>query len=171
MKYHQIIKEQPIKYYFLSQKPQYITIASYLSFGQWYLNRKLPFEVNNKAYAQRAKKDNHIPTTIIAVAGEFPVGIASLKNNDLWHRKDLNPWLASLFVHEKFRHKKVATNLITRIVEHGKKLGFNKVYLFLGNEEQHKLEKFYTSLGWQFESNEKDNDGNQTKVYFYQIEK
>lgn len=70
-------------------------ILAYWAFTQWYLKRNISFAIKVKDYQARARSEN-IPCSFVALVDGLPVGMVSIKNNDLWHRKDLNPWLASL---------------------------------------------------------------------------
>ena len=58
-----------------------------------------------------------------------------LKENDLWSRKDLNPWLASLYVINEYRNKGIATQLIHSVCKKAQQLGIDTMYLFLAHTE------------------------------------
>ena len=46
--------------------------------------------------------------------------MVSLKENDLWSRKDLNPWMASLYVVPEYRGKGIGSSLVTHAAETAK---------------------------------------------------
>ena len=96
------------------------------------------------------------------------VGMVS-KNDDLWSRKDLNPWLASLYVVPEFRRRGIAEALVGAVIEKARGLGYPELYLFLGHEDGLDLALYYGNRGWQYMEDAVDNDGNPTKIFFYQL--
>lgn len=115
----------------LYEKPEYAPILAHWSYSEWYLKRDIPFDVNLKAY-QRRSQSRKIPLSLVAIVGTVPVGMVSLKENDLWSRKDLNPWLASLFVLKEYRHIGVGTMLVRQLVREAEALGYAGLHLFSG---------------------------------------
>ncbi|MCP4129698.1 MAG: GNAT family N-acetyltransferase [bacterium] len=157
-----LIEIQPLR-----ETPDYAPILAHWSFCEWYLNRKIPFHILVKNYQVRARNDT-VPLSFIAMENTVPVGMASLKNDDLWTRKDLNPWLASLYVLPAFRNKGIGNMLIAAVTGKAKDLGFDRIYLFLGQSEQGKLEHYYFQRKWKFLEDSMDNDGEKTKIFFYE---
>ncbi len=152
----------------LYEKPEYAPILAHWSYSEWYLKRDIPFDVNLKAY-QRRSQSRKIPLSLVAIVGTVPVGMVSLKENDLWSRKDLNPWLASLFVLKEYRHIGVGTMLVRQLVREAEALGYAGLHLFLGHNEESDLGRYYRNLGWSFLESAKDNDGCDTDIYYYRI--
>jgi len=152
----------------LDQKPEYAAILAHWSYLEWYMARDIDFDNNLKAYQKRAE-GGAIPCSFVATSDTMPVGMVSLKENDLWSRKDLNPWLASLFVIPEFRNRGVAEILVNRVVEKAGELSLKRIYLFLGPAEVHDLEAYYSSRGWEFFDNAVDNDGKNTKIFCYNV--
>jgi len=58
-------------------------------------------------------------------------------------RKDLSPWLASVFVPPEHRGKGIGTALTRRIMDEAKALDVGTLYLFTPDRET-----FYSRLGW-----------------------
>ncbi len=108
-----------------------------------------------------------MPYTFAAVADTLPIGMASLKENDLWSRKDINPWLASVYVLPSFRKSGIGTMLIDKVIEKSKSLNFKRLHLFLGSNDIATLEKYYIKRGWDFFDSAADNDGKDTKIFTY----
>jgi len=152
----------------LSECSDFAPILAFWSYRQWYKNRPVPFEAVVKSYIERAKNST-LPVSFVAIEDSLPAGMISLKKDDMWSREDINPWLASLYVLPDFRGKGMGKMLIDTVIEQSKNLGLQKIFLFLGQSEQKTLEKYYLKLNWQFYENGVDNDGKQTKIYFYDL--
>ncbi len=149
----------------LNDHPEFAPILGHWSYMLWYRHRDINFPTVMKSYLQRAKNDIP-PLCYVAVEDTAPVGMATLKNDDLWSRKDLNPWLASLYVLADCRKKGIAGELINAVLTKARELGFGRVFLFLGQEEQDRLVDFYESRGWEFYEDALDNDGLPTRIYY-----
>ena len=85
-----------------------------------------------------------LPIAFVAVDDDTPIGVARLKMHDMDARKDLSPWLASVFVHPGQRGLGIGTALCTRVVSEAGMMGFTKLYLFTPDRES-----FYVRQGWQ----------------------
>jgi len=84
-----------------------------------------------------------IPLTFIAYESGQPVGTASLVMHDLYSRRDLKPWLASVYVSPPYRRRGFGAALCRRVLLESRMLGFGRLYLFTFDQE-----KFYASMGW-----------------------
>ena len=93
-------------------------------------------------------KDNEALAQLI-VYGTFGadklIGCALLVRSDLPTRLELNPWLASVYVEPEYRNSSVATNLVSKIIEKSKILGFEDIYCFT-----YHAQTIYTRLGFRF---------------------
>jgi GNAT superfamily N-acetyltransferase len=152
----------------LSEKPEYAPVLAYWSYTIWYRKRPIEYDLIIKAYAHRAQ-DGGLPLAWFAEEESMPVGMVSLKENDLWSRRDLNPWLASLYVLPEFRRRGVADGLMRAVIERSRGEGFPRIYLFLGQEEQSSLAGYYTRRGWKYSEDALDNDGCPTGIYFFNL--
>ncbi len=153
----------------LNEKPDYAAILACWSFMEWYRNRTIPFDINLKAYQERSRSLS-VPRSFVALYKTMPVGMVSLKENDLWSRKDLNPWLASLFVHKEYRHLGIGGHLVDRVIHEAEMQNYSRMYLFLGHNEERDLGAWYRSMGWVFYESALDNDGFGTDIYCYEID-
>jgi GNAT superfamily N-acetyltransferase len=88
-------------------------------------------------------KSETIPVVFVAMLGEEIVGTASIVENDLPSRYDINPWLASIVVHPLWRNRGFATALINAAISHAKRLQLVKLFLFTA-----KLEPMYAKFGF-----------------------
>ncbi|MBN1533684.1 MAG: GNAT family N-acetyltransferase [Spirochaetes bacterium] len=132
------------------------------------MQRDIPFRAVLESYRARAS-GIEIPLSFYAVAHTMPVGMVSLKRDDLWERRDLNPWLASLYVLPEFRNRGIAGLLMDAVVDRAAVLGLERIYLFLGQSEKASLQAYYSSRGWAFFDRAADNDGADTEIYSYTI--
>ena len=157
-----------IKIISLSKFPDYASILAHWSFKEWYLSREIDFNIVVKSYIERSKNDM-IPCTFIAVSGSMPVGMVSLRDNDLWTREDLNPWLASLYVLPEYRNRGIGNMLVSTIIKRSGEYKLSRIYLFIGTNEHMDLENYYLKRGWAFFSGAIDNDGKETKIFCYDV--
>lgn len=88
--------------------------------------------------------DKKIPQTFIAVLGDKLVGTYQLVMDDLDIRPDIYPWLANLFVDEKYRGRGFCTLMVENAIDQARLLGFSKLYLIS------KHVGLYEKFGWKF---------------------
>ncbi len=88
--------------------------------------------------------DQDLPITFVALDGEIPVGMCSLREND-GIRPSLTPWLGSLVVDPKYQKQGIGKMLIDVTVRQAKELGFEKLYLFAFDPN---IPEYYKRLGW-----------------------
>ena len=84
-----------------------------------------------------------IPESFVAVAGDRPIGMASLVADDMTTRPDLSPWLAAVYVVPEFRNRGVGSSLVRAVMEEAAALGLKRLYLFTPDQMA-----FYRRLGW-----------------------
>ncbi len=83
-----------------------------------------------------------IPSTYIA-CDDALLGSASIVESDMDDRKDLSPWLASVYVDKPYRRQGVGSRLVKHVIEMARQHGVKKLYLFTPDQES-----FYLQLGW-----------------------
>lgn len=88
--------------------------------------------------------DQALPITFIALDGDLPVGMCSLREND-GIRPDLTPWLGSLVVDPKHQKQGIGKMLVDVAVRQAKERGFKKLYLFAFDPT---IPEYYKRLGW-----------------------
>lgn len=88
--------------------------------------------------------DQELAITFIALDGDIPVGMCSLREND-GIRPDLTPWLGSLVVDPKYQKQGIGKMLIDATIAKAKQLGFEKLYLFAFDPT---VPQYYSKLGW-----------------------
>ena len=153
----------------LSAFPHYAPVLAYWSYNQWYSKRDIPFTALVQAYIKRAH-NTEIPLSWVAInEKKLPVGMASLKYNDLWSRPDLNPWLASLYIVPNYRFQGIADRLIQTIIAKTRELGYSKLYLFEGQNDTVDLIKYYSKRGFSILEKGIANDGNPTTIMYINL--
>ncbi len=86
---------------------------------------------------------DQIPLAVIAFINGELTGTAGLVKHDMETRKELSPWLASVFVTPEHRGKGIGTALTERIVQEAGTIGVSVLYLFTPDAED-----FYARIGW-----------------------
>lgn len=85
---------------------------------------------------------NDIPSFYIAKEDDKIIGTYALIRNDLNSRQDLSPWLACLFVDEKFRGNSIGEKLLNHGLLEAAKRGYH--FLYLTSD----LNGYYEKYGW-----------------------
>lgn len=88
--------------------------------------------------------DDTLPLTIVALQGDTPVGMASLRIND-GIRDDLTPWLGSLCIAANSQGYGIGTQLMHLIQDKAKAMGYEHLYLFTFDPT---LPTWYTHHHW-----------------------
>ncbi|MCL1865356.1 MAG: GNAT family N-acetyltransferase [Spirochaetes bacterium] len=157
-----------LKIYPLHEKKSLYPILAYWSYLNWFINRDLSFRLVMYEYKKRAES-NELPCSFVALCNEFPVGMVSLRTVDLQSREDLTPWLSALYVLPDYRNRGIGSELINAVLDLSREKGFKKIFLFLDNRDIIKLEKYYSTRGWIYLDDGTDSDGNNTKIFFYEL--
>src|SRR4030043_242010 len=147
----------------LQIRPELAPIMAYWAYLEWYQERSMDFGLILKAFIERAKDDS-LPQCFVAMEGSLPVGMVTLKLDDLWSRKELNPWLSSLFITPGNRNKGTGHALVRVVIARARDLGYPFLYLFLGQKDPERLEGYYRKRGWEVIGTDVDNDGLETKI-------
>ncbi|RTR05897.1 GNAT family N-acetyltransferase [Halomonas nitroreducens] len=85
-----------------------------------------------------------VPSVFAAMHGEQPVGMASLVVDDMSDRRELTPWLASVYVLPDWRGRSIASRLVCRVEEEARAHGVERCYLYTPDQQA-----LYRRLGWQ----------------------
>jgi N-acetylglutamate synthase-like GNAT family acetyltransferase len=128
----------------LSTRPDFAEICASWSYGSWGCHTpdaSIYKSIEN--YKERAANKDQLPSTWVACENQKCAGMASLVECDNEERKDLFPWLASVFVHPDFRKRGIASMLVQHIYGEAKKQGYKNLYLFTPDAE-----KLYEKNGW-----------------------
>jgi len=92
---------------------------------------------------REAARSSDVPFFVVGIDDEQLIGSAALVNEDMRTRKDLSPWLASVFVKPEHRNNGIATSLVRHIEDKAKERGIKKLYLYTEHART-----LYSKLGW-----------------------
>lgn len=85
-----------------------------------------------------------LPRTFVLMIDGEPVGTASLAENDLDIRPDLNPWLAGVFVAPSMRGRGYVSHLVCAVEAEARAQDYATLWLYTRTAE-----RIYARLGWQ----------------------
>ncbi len=91
----------------------------------------------------RAATGPAAPCTFVAESEGSPIGTATLDTDDLPHRMDLSPWLASVLVAPEWRGRGVGGALVEHVARQARALGHPRIWLFTPDAAA-----FYAARGW-----------------------
>jgi len=156
-----------IRIYPLHEKKSLFPYWPNWSYINWYQGRDVPFSYVLQEYRRRAESGS-LPYSFVACMGDLPVGMVSVKFNDMLNRPDLSPWLSALYVAPEYRNTGIGELLITTVIEDCVDNGIKRIFLFVDSRYMEKLTGFYKKRGWVYLDEEYDSDGNATKIFFYE---
>lgn len=121
---------------YLADYPEYIEACVAWDYGYWGIqetSKPLCLADLVVAYRNGAQKSS-MPLTLIAIEKKLgvPVGMASLWDNDGEEWSELTPWIAAVFVHNRYRGRGYAKALVCRAEEEARRLGTETIYLKSG---------------------------------------
>ncbi|MCL1911688.1 MAG: GNAT family N-acetyltransferase [Leptospirales bacterium] len=161
-------KEKGILILPLDECSRYAAICAHWSYGQWAVRRGISFDINLLAYNERAASKT-LPRVFVICTDSFPVGMISVKENDMRSRPDLSPWLSALYVMPEYRKAGLGRRLIEHGEEYVRSLGHTVVYLFIDASDESRLTAYYEKLGWVYVGENLDNDGLNVKIYRFDL--
>lgn len=128
---------------YLAEHPHLIPTLAEWHHAEWaHLNPGDTVEARISRMQSLLAKEQ-VPTAFVALEGETLLGSASLIDNDMDTRKDLRPWLASVYVAPEFRDRGVGSALVQRVVDEARALAVETLYLFTPDRES-----LYARMGW-----------------------
>lgn len=88
---------------------------------------------------------DRVPLMLVAVEGDKVVGAVQLKYREMTIYPDKEHWLGGVYVAKDHRRKKVAEQMILKLIEIAKSLGVKTLHL----QTEHLDGGLYQQLGWQ----------------------
>jgi len=130
---------------YLSDRPEFIPVVNRWCYDEW------GWLVPGRTEAQRLAilettmlGKGSIPCSFVAVLEEAtPAGTAAIVAHDLETQPHRSPWLASLYVPEKYRHRGIGSRLVRHAVTEAANLGVETLYLYTWDHRT-----LYEALGW-----------------------
>lgn len=138
----------------ITNHPQHIPLIAQWHQNEWqHISPHLSTALRIRQYSEYSAAVA-IPSCILALVNDHPAGSASLVESDMETHLHFQPWLASVFVHDDYRHQGIATQLIERCIDNARHLGVETLYLFTPDQTI-----FYQNRGWKLiESTEYHNE-------------
>lgn len=138
--------KNPITIKFLADCEEHIPALAKL----WYeeISRHWVPDANVKKASDRLiahLNTDKLPMAIVALEGNTPVGMASLRETD-GIRPGIKPWLGSLVVNPRFRGQQIGETLIDTVKTQAKLLHHDNLYLLAFDPT---IPKWYARLGWE----------------------
>ncbi len=127
----------------LKQKPEYLDQVAEWLYLEWGMKTADSSLLTVHEKLKTFKNINKIPINYVAVKGDKLVGTFSLMLFDPPARRDLSPWLGSLYVEPTCRNHGIGTFLVDYAVAAARSFKIKKLYLCTSTQEQ-----MYAKLGW-----------------------
>ena len=128
---------------FLGNHPNLLSELAKLQFDEWrHFSPGTTLE-DRVLKLQNMTQTNEVPFMVVAVDDDQLIGSAALVLEDMRTRKDLSPWLASVFVKPEFRRNGIATVLVSHIEDEATRRGIEKLFLYT-----ERARGLYLKLGW-----------------------
>ncbi len=158
------INLEKIKFINLKERIEYLEEVAKLYWKEWSEDKGDTIEgvIYRTKYCLNVED---IPQTYIALHNNELVGMVSLWRNDLCARQDLYPWMAGLYVKEKYRNLGIGIFLQNKAIEIARKLRYNKLYLITDHDN------YYEKNKWEYLEEAPLGNGKMTKVYVYNLNK
>lgn len=127
----------------LNTMPEYVCTLARWHHKEWaHLNPSSTLD--SRIEKMQAYLNNQlIPTTWIAHSNEL-LGSAAIVKYDMATHTHLTPWLASVYVDDKYRKQGIGSKLVSKVMFEARKQGIKKLYLFTPDQQG-----FYSRLGWE----------------------
>lgn len=127
----------------LVNEPHHLPQLAHWHHRQWgYLNPLLT-ESGRAAKMQAYLKPDLLPTTLVGTCDGVLVGSAALVTCDMDSHPELSPWLASVYVDERWRRCGIGRELVRAVMLLARAGGYDELYLFTDGQQG-----FYELLGW-----------------------
>ncbi len=130
----------------LRMRPELFDRAVDWHYGHWAAEaRRTRAEI--EGFYRASLDERAVPATLIALRGDAPAGMASLRTNDPFYPASahLSPWLDSLYVDRAHRGHGIGSALCEAVAALARELGHPALYL--GTPDQQRL---YERLGWRW---------------------
>lgn len=97
-----------------------------------------------RSHISRGFNEIRLPQTFGLFDGDALIGMYQITYEDLFIRPDIYPWLANVYIDEKFRGKGYGKLLLESVENYLKECEFSEIYLFTYHTG------LYEKYGWEF---------------------
>ena len=97
-----------------------------------------------KEYISHSFNESTLPITFGLYDEDELIGMYQITYSDLFVRPDIYPWLANVFIPEKYRNKGLGKLLIGSVTDNLNVMPFDEIYLYTTHEG------LYEKYGWEF---------------------
>jgi GNAT superfamily N-acetyltransferase len=114
----------------------------------------------------RCLNNHYLPQTYTVLNDGIAIGMFQLvMDDDIDIRPDYYPWLANVYIDEKYRGQGLLTNLINHMKYVCNEMGIKKIYL----HTKHK--NLYEKYGWKYLEEVTNFDGLKKSIYYLDLNK
>lgn len=125
-----------------TERPDLVPIT-----GRWrweaFFKDEMPLDEALRLEEECASNGELMPTVLVLLDGEHPVGMIALCLDDLEGRPDLNPWLAGVYVDPSHRGKGYALRLVAELEVLARSAGIRRLSLYTRTATG-----LYAKAGW-----------------------
>ncbi len=130
---------------YLANRPDCLYACAAWAYGRWGVQKKDGSLDRSISVFKKGMQKDKIPLTLIVINLEtdLPVAMGSLWERDGTEWPEKTPWIASIYTLYRYRGLGLAKQLIKRLEEEARNIGFQEVYLQSGSAAN-----FYRNLGY-----------------------
>ena len=115
------------------------------NYNWWGIKKNNTYEEVKTYFEHSLCNEKRLPQTFIALLDNMPVGMYQIcMSDDLYSRPDLYPWLANVYVDEKYRGNGICGELMKTVKQNAKNIGLTELYLYT------KHVGLYEKYGWNY---------------------
>ena len=133
------------KIYYLANRPDCLHACAAWAYGRWGVQKTDGSLERAISVFKKGMQKDKLPLTLIVINLEtgLPVAMGSLWEKDGTEWSEKTPWIASIYTLYRYRGLGLAKQLIKRLEEEARNIGFQEVYLQSGSAAN-----FYRNLGY-----------------------
>lgn len=118
----------PVTIHHLFSRPEQLDAVAHLIYNEFWTDKPGYSPAYFARLLSDASSTEHLPLSLVALAGDELVGTVNLVENDDEKRTHLRPWLAALIVRPEFRRRGIGSVLVRSLLDEAKRLGFSTVH-------------------------------------------
>ena len=134
-----------MKLNYLAHAPQFIPVIAKWYFDEWAYLKECSLIESFTEDIYTYLNTGRIPLMLVAVENESALGVVQLKYREMTIYPEKEHWLGGVYVAKDHRSKKVAEQMILKLIETAKSLGVKTLHL----QTEHLDGGLYCQLGWE----------------------